>query len=61
KLVSDPVDWSYSSYKTWISDSENSLISKKLRAEFFSSAEDYKQSFEEYWKSRMWEKEEFED
>ena len=61
KLVSDPVDWSYSSYKTWISDSKNSLISKKLRAEYFSSAEDYKQSFEEYWKSRMWEKEEFED
>ena len=61
KLVSNPADWSYSSYKTWISDSENPLISKKFREEFFSSAEDYKQSFKEYSNSKLWEKDDFEN
>lgn len=61
KLVSDPADWSYSSYKTWISDSVNSLVPNKFREEFFSSEEDYKQSFKEYSNSKLWEKDDFEN
>ncbi len=61
KLISDPADWSYSSYKIWISNSENSLISKKLREEFFYSAENYKQSFKEYTNSKLWEKDDLEN
>ena len=60
-LIENPEDWQFSSYKTWISDLESSIIPKKLRKEFFLSSEEYKNSFEEYWKSKFWEKDDLEE
>ena len=61
KLVDNPEDWPYSSYKIWISNLENSMIPNRLRHEFYSTNEEYQQSFEEYWKSGLWGKDEFEE
>ena len=61
KLVDNPEDWLYSSYKIWISNLENSMIPNRLRYEFYSTNEEYQQSFEEYWKSLIWEKDDFEE
>ena len=61
KLVSDPSNWEYSSYNNWSSDSENSMISKKIRLEFYNSGNEYKMSFKEYWESKIWEEENYEN
>jgi len=61
KLVENPEDWSYSSYKIWFSNLKNSMIPNRLRQEFYSSNEEYQQSFEKYCKSIIWEKDEFEE
>jgi len=61
KLVINPIDWTYSSFKNWSSDLENSTISKELKKEFFSSANEYKQSFEEYVQTKLWKTDEYEN
>ena len=61
KFVDNPADWEFSSYKTWISDSKNSMIPIENRSEFYDSSRDYRKSYQEYLDSRLWEESNYEN